>query len=107
MTKVVGVDVQIGKRGRLALEAAGWVVIAAEHGEPDSEWFRRAVAAGATWVIAIDRDLEILAYDARIKCYVKRHLETGLECVERFLRAREIGDRNKNRRRRATPDTGL
>lgn len=64
----IAVDVQFGAGEVLCLKLAGFeVVVRAEPSEPDWLWFRRAQAAGVEMVCSPDSDLEILAYDHRVR----------------------------------------
>lgn len=63
----IACDVQIGPRVIAHLERHGiMVAVTAAQGEPDEEWFRRAMGAKCIAVVSPDRDLERLAYDAGV-----------------------------------------
>lgn len=85
---IVAVDVCIGKRGVQMLRDAGHTVIEAEHGEPDREWFDRAIRANARLFVAADNDIRILAYDNRrlfFRAWTNKGL-TGVEVADYVLR---------------------
>lgn len=82
----VAVDVIIGNVGIRRLQAAGHEVVAvAQPAEPDREWFDRALAAGAEFVIACDKDLAILCHDHNIAFYRARWGVKGRINAERFI----------------------
>lgn len=82
----LAVDVCIGNRGIKKLREAGHdVVVVAEHAESDRDWFARALAAGAEVIVSADRDLEILAYDQRIKFVRAKNERRGTENALRVI----------------------
>jgi hypothetical protein len=82
----IAVDVCIGPRAQQHLRDAGHeVVAAAEHGEPDRQWFARALQAGVEIVISADSDIEILAYDARVEVFKPAQGERACFVVARLL----------------------
>ena len=72
----IACDVQVGPRVIAHIErnavfmgartATVMVAVTAAQGEPDEEWFRRAMSAKCIAVVSPDRDLERLAYDAGV-----------------------------------------
>jgi hypothetical protein len=88
----IAVDVCVGKKGVAILRAAGHEVLEAEHAEPDRDWFARALKAGVDLVIANDRDLEILCYDANVQFFRVWRGHSGkltaLRVLERLARKR-------------------
>lgn len=57
----IAVDVSIARRAVPLLEAAGVdVVVRAENGEDDHDWFRRGLMAGARIFVSADQDLGVL-----------------------------------------------
>jgi hypothetical protein len=83
----IAVDVCIGKAGVRLLRWFGHDVIEAEHCEQDRDWFKRALDAGVELVISPDSDLEILAYDHRVKFYRPKRGLSGVEQAQSALRA--------------------
>ena len=78
-------DVCVGRRGVALLRRDGHdVVVVADLGEPDREWFARAVARGVEVVISPDRDLKFLAWDARIEIFVPRQRISGATIAQLF-----------------------
>lgn len=83
----IAVDVCIGIAGIHHLRNLNhYVVVAAEHGEPDREWFARALAAGAEVVISPDSDLEALCHDHNIAFFRVRQGDPDLSVVTKFVR---------------------
>lgn len=80
----IAVDVCMGARGVRCLRAAGHEVLEAEHGERDRDWFARARAWGVELIVSPDSDLEILAYDNRVRFFRVR-------CARKF-RGRDIAE---------------
>lgn len=82
----VAVDVVVGRVGVNLLRAAGHaVVVEAQPAEPDREWFARALARGAEFVIAADNDLEILCYDHCVHFFRAKDGHRGRVTAERFI----------------------
>jgi predicted nuclease of predicted toxin-antitoxin system len=82
----IAVDTCIGRVGANLLRAAGHVVVVtAAEGERDDEWFARALAAGAEFIISTDRDLQILCYDNRVSFFRARKGHSGRVTVERLI----------------------
>lgn len=83
----VAVDVCVGRVGIDLLHAAGHVVIVeAQHGEPDRDWFARAREHDVEVVIAADKDLAILCYDHRVEWFRAQPGDSGRVIAERFIR---------------------
>jgi hypothetical protein len=82
----IAVDVTIGKRGIRLLEAAGHeVVVEAAPGEQDHDWFERALARGVELVIAIDRDLNVLCYEHRVRLFRQKTGHSGKVTAQRLI----------------------
>lgn len=90
----VAIDVCIGRAGADLLRWYGHdVVVEAEHGEMDRDWFMRALRAGVDLIISPDSDLEILAYDHNVKFYRPRrgHNETqAVQAVQNEIERRRL-----------------
>ncbi len=82
---VVAVGVVVGRADVRLLRDAGYDVIEAKHGEPDREWFERALVGGVGCIISADSDLEILCYDHRIEFFRAREGHSGQLTAERFI----------------------